>query len=144
MQSKQTPCMKADTVRSSDMSRFVNRTLATGLSILITAVAVAPAANARGWSYTGRAGRTHSRTYTPYNNGGGNFGRTITATRPNGQTATSSLNRSVNNGTITDTRTVTGFNGTTSTGTLTRTPGQGGTITRTGPNGQSFTGTYTP
>jgi hypothetical protein len=50
----------------------------------------------------------------------------------------------VNNGTITDSRTITGFNGATSTGTLTRTPGQGGTVTRTGPNGQTFTGTYTP
>jgi hypothetical protein len=126
------------------MARFTIRTLAASLSILATFTALAPSANARGWSYSGRAGRTYSRSFTPYNNGGGNFGRTVTATRPNGATATSTFNRSVSNGTITDNRTITGFNGATSTGTLTRTPGQGGTVTRTGPNGQSFTGTYTP
>jgi hypothetical protein len=126
------------------MSLLKNRTLALSLSVLVGAAALAPPASARGWTYTGRAGSTYSRTFTPYNNGGGNFGRTIIATRPNGQTSTSTFNRSVSGGTITDSRTMTGFNGMTSTGTLTRTPGQGGTLTRTGPNGQSFTGSYTP
>ena len=126
------------------MSLLPKRILAASLSTLLAIAALAPPASARSWSYTGRAGGTVSRTVTPYNNGGGNFGRTTSTTRPNGSTATTAFNRSVNDGTITDSRTVTGFNGATSTGTLTRTPGQGGTVTRTGPNGQSFTGSYTP
>jgi hypothetical protein len=74
---------------------------------------------------------TYSRTFTPSDNGGGNFGRTITATRPNGATATSSFNRRVTNWTITDSRAITGFNGATSTGT----------VAKTGPNGHSVTET---
>lgn len=113
------------------------RHLATALIATVAVTVVTPRADARGWSFTGRFGRTFGRTVTPYNYGGGNFGRSITATRPDGRTATSTFNRSVSNGTISDSRTITGFNGATSTGTFTRTPGQGWTATRTGPGDQA-------
>src|SRR5262249_12475057 len=100
-------------------------------------------AEARSWSVTGRGGRTYSRTITPYTNGDGNFGRTITATRPNGQTATRSFNRSVSDGTITDSRTITGFHGQTASSALSRTPGQGRTATYTDPGGQTYTRSVT-
>ena len=125
---------------------MIRRILARSMSaaVVFTSLTVMCAAQAQagGWSYTGRGGRTYSRSYTHYNNGGGNLGRTVTATRPNGKTAASSFNRSVNNGVITDTHSVTGFNGRTATGTLTRTPGQGGTATRTGPAGNTRSVTW--
>jgi hypothetical protein len=116
--------------------------LAVGLVAAASMATFASAADARGWSYTGRGGRPYDRSVTSYNNGGGNLGRTFTTTAPNGKTATNSFNRSVNDGTITDSRTVTGFNGNTAARTLTRTPGDGGSFTQTGPNGQSFTRTW--
>lgn len=122
--------------------RILARTMSAAVVLTSLTVMCATQAQAGGWSYTGRGGRTYSRSYTHYNNGGGNLGRTATATRPNGKTATNSFNRSVNNGVITDTHTVTGFNGRTATNTLTRTPGQGGTATHTGPAGKTRTVTW--
>ena len=97
---------------------------------------------AHGWSATGPSGRTFSRTVTPYNNGGGNVGRTVTQTRPDGQTATGSFSRTVSNGTITDTRTDTGYNGYTASSRFTHTPGQEGSYSATGPNGGTYTASY--
>jgi hypothetical protein len=113
---------------------------------LAAAVIVLPASHAvaRGWAFRGWGGRGYSRSVTAYNNGGGNFGRTVTTTGPGGRTATSAFNRSVSNGTITDSRTFTGFNGDTASGTLTRTPGQGGTATWTGRGGQTWNYSYAP
>jgi hypothetical protein len=98
-------------------------------------------------AHAGRWGRSDrkagwSRSVSVYRNGGGNFGRTTTITRPNGQTATRTFNRSVSNGTITDTHSATGFDGKTRSGTLTRTPGQGGTASYTGRNGQTSATTF--
>jgi hypothetical protein len=117
--------------------RVLTRTLAAAAVLATFTLFLATQAQAGGWSYTGRGGRTYSRSYTHYNNAGGNVGRTVTTTRPNGKTATSSFSRSVNNGVITDTHTYTGFNGRTATGTLTRTPGEGGTATHTGRAGNT-------
>ena len=111
-----------------------------GAAVLLTA----SSANARHTTITGPNGGVYGRSVNHYNNGGGNLGRTVSATRPNGQTATKSFNRSVSNGTITDTKTVTGFNGKTGTATMTRTPGEGGTITGTGPNGGTYNSTFGP
>jgi hypothetical protein len=129
-------------LQESNMAFFRNRMLTAGLAVAVGATAFASAAEARGWSYTGGAGRTYSHSVTSYNNGGGNVGRTFTTTGPNGKTATNSFNRSVGDGTITDSRTVTGFNGNTATRTLTRTPGEGGSFTETGPGGQNLTRTW--
>lgn len=108
-------------------------------ALVLAALSAATLAQAgdHSWSWAGRRGGTWSRTVAPYHNGGGNFGRTVTTTRPNGKTATSTFNRTVSNGTITDTHTHTGFNGKTSSTTLTRTPGQGWSAVHTGPNGQT-------
>jgi hypothetical protein len=125
-------------------NEFTNRHVVTGVIAATLIIFLAPQADARGRSLTGPRGGTWSRTVTPYHNGGGNFGRTITTTRPDGQTAASSFNRSVSNGTVTDTHNFTGFNGKTTSETLTRTPGQGGTATYTGPNGHTGTGTFSP
>jgi hypothetical protein len=111
--------------------------LAAGAFVIL----LAPHADARGWTVAGRNGKTYSRAVTPYNNGGGNVGRTATTTRPNGQTATTTFNRSVNNETVTDSRTVSGFNGATASSTATRTPGQGVSATHTGPGGQTYSAT---
>lgn len=122
--------------------RILVRTMSAAVVLTGLTVLCATQAQAGGWSYMGRGGRTYSRSYTHYNNGGGNLGRTVTATRPNGKTATSSFNRSVTNGVISDTHTVTGFKGHTATNTLTRTPGQGGTVTHTGTAGNTRTVTW--
>jgi hypothetical protein len=81
---------------------------------------------------TGGAGRTWSRTVTPYNDAGGNFGRTVTTTCPNGQTATSTFKRSVSNGTITNSRSTTGYttSGTLSFGDFWNLPCKGWPLTR--------------
>jgi hypothetical protein len=80
-------------------------------AVAFSALLAQPAA-ARSWSATGQGGRTLSRTVTPYNNGGGNFGRTATTTGPNGNTVTNQATRTNNgNGTYTGSRTVTGPNG---------------------------------
>jgi|HubBroStandDraft_2_1064218.scaffolds.fasta_scaffold315922_2 hypothetical protein len=101
------------------MSRgFATRRVAASLGAAALAILVAHPALARSVSVTGPRGGT--RSVTTFNHGGGNFGRTVTRTRPDGQTATSSFNRSVNNGTITDSRSVTGFNGRTASETVTR------------------------
>lgn len=115
------------------------------VAILAAAVSclLAHPADARSWSATGPRGGTWNRTVSPFSNGGGNFGRTVTTTRPNGATATSNFSRSVSNGTITDMKTVTGFNGATRSGTLTRTPGEGRTATYTGPGGQTYSAATT-
>jgi hypothetical protein len=77
-------------------------------------------AEARSWSYTGRGGRTWSRTVAPYNNGNGNFGRTTTTTGPAGTTTRQFSQTNNGNGTFTDTRTVTEPNGQTFTNSNTR------------------------
>jgi hypothetical protein len=124
------------------ISRF--RCTAGGLTALALLALANPPAAARGWSFGGPRGGVWNRSVTHYSNGAGNFGRTVTATRPDGQTATSTINRSVSNGTVTDTRSYTGFNGKTSASTLTRTPGEGSTATYTGRNGQTYSATTTP
>jgi len=45
-----------------------------------------------------RGGRTYSRSYTHYKQRRRQSRADVTATRPNGKTATNSVNRSVNNG----------------------------------------------
>jgi hypothetical protein len=94
-------------------------------------------------TYTGGGGRTYSAASTHYNDGGGNFGRTTTLTGPGGKTATRTFNRSASNGTITDTRSATGFNGATRSETVTRTPGVGRTATYTGRAGQTYSAAST-
>lgn len=118
------------------------RLLATGLAATALSVLLVHGADARTWSFSGRHGG--SRTVTTYHNGGGNYGRTATTTRPDGQTRTSTFNQSVNNGTITDSRSISGFNGQTRSSTVTRTPGEGATGSYTGRNGKTYTGTTTP
>jgi hypothetical protein len=116
--------------------------------VLVTATAIIPLigsnAEARSWTVGGRYGGSWTRSVSAYHNGGGNFGRTVTTTRPDGRTATRSFSRSVQNGTITDTRTTTGFNGKMRSEMLTRTPGQGGTATYTGAAGHAHTVTFGP
>jgi hypothetical protein len=107
-----------------------------GLIAAVSLVLFTAHADARSWSFTGPPGGTWGRSVTRYNNGGGNFGRVATTTRPDGQTATRAFSRSTNNGTITDSRAFTGFNGASTHKSFTRTPGQGGTATyanRAGP-----------
>lgn len=102
---------------------LVSRPIAA--AIVAAALVILPiqrAAAARSWTAVGRHGGVWSGTVSSYHNGGGNFGRTTTTTRPNGKTRTTTFNRSVSNGTITDSRTVTGYNGATRTATVTRTP----------------------
>ena len=111
--------------------------------IAIAALISSADAEARSRTVTGRGGGTWTRTVTPYNNGGGNFGRTITTARPDGASASRSFDRSISNGTITDSRTTTGFNGAMSSTTLTRTPGEGGSLTHTGRGGQTYTRSVT-
>ncbi len=123
---------------------FASRCCTTGLALAALAAISPHHAQARGWRFRGSRGGVWSRTVTPYHYGGGNFGRTVTTTRPNGQTATSSFSRSVSNGTITDSRSFTGYNGATASGTLTRTPGAGGTATYTGPAGNTYSAATTP
>jgi hypothetical protein len=118
-----------------------SRCTASCLTAAALLALASPQAAARGWSFGGPRGGLWNRSVTHYNNGGGNFGRSVTTTRPDGQTATSTFNRTVSDGSITDTRRYTGFNGATSTGTLTRTPGQGGTAIFTGRNGQTYSAT---
>lgn len=120
----------------------VGRLVAAGGTALAVSFLVVPHADARGWGFGGRGG--FSGSVTRYNYGGGNFGRTVTATRPDGQTASRTFNRSVNNGVVTDSRSVTGFNGATATGTLTRTPGQGWSANYTGRGGQSWSASRSP
>jgi hypothetical protein len=100
-------------------------------------VALAPSAQACGWFFHG--GTPHSVTH--YNSGGGNFGGTATATRPNGQTATRTFSQRENNGTINDRRSPTGFNSRTTSSTVTRTPGQGVSATFTNRAGQTYNAT---
>jgi hypothetical protein len=118
------------------------RRLALSAAAVALAVPVAGQAEARSWSVTGRNGGTWNRSVSHYNHGGGNVGRTATTTRPDGQTATRTFDRSVNGGTITDSRTVTGYNGGTASRTVTRTPGVGGSVTYTGPAGRTYSETY--
>ncbi|HUB16137.1 MAG TPA: hypothetical protein VMB34_29600 [Acetobacteraceae bacterium] len=121
-----------------------SRYIAAGLAAAAVLALATPHADARGWSFRGPRSGPWNHSVTNYNNGGGNFGRTVTTTRPDGQTATSSFNRSVSNGTITDSHTYTGFNGRTASGTLTRTPGKGATATYTARGGQTYSATTTP
>ena len=93
------------------------------------------------WAFARRG--AWSRTTTSYHDGGGNRDRTTTLTRANGQTSTRTFNRSVSNGTITDTRSVTSFNGATRSATTTRTPGQGRTTTYTGRDGRTYSAATT-
>jgi len=118
------------------------RRLAVGAAAMALIVPLSGQAAARSWSVTGRNGGTWNRSVTHYNHGGGDVGRTATTTRPDGQTATRTFDRSVGGGTITDTRTVTGYNGGTASRSVTRTPGVGGTVTYTGPAGGSYSETY--
>ena len=111
---------------------------------LATILGLAQPASARGWTATGAGGRTVSHTVTPYNNGGGDFGRTATTTGPNGNTASRTYSHSVNDGTITNTRTATGFGGESAAATVSRTPGAGGSAAYVGPAGRTFTGSYAP
>ena len=90
----------------------------------------------------GPSGGTWTRSTSHDNDGGGNGGRTATTTRPDGQTASSSASRSVNDGTISTDRAVTGYGGQTATRTMTRTPGQGGSATTVGPNGGTATSSW--
>jgi len=78
-------------------------------------------------------------TASSYHNGAGNRGGTVTATRPNGSTATASYSRSVSNGTISGTRSATGTNGATRSEVVTKTPGEGRTVTYTGRGGRTYT-----
>lgn len=119
------------------------RTLTTNriaVSLTVTALLSLAAAHADAagrWGFARRG--AWSRTTVSHHNGGGNRGHTTTLTRPNGKTATRTFNQSVSNGTITDSRSVTGFNGATRSATVTRTPGQGRTVTHTGRDGQTYT-----
>jgi hypothetical protein len=85
-----------------------------------------------------------SRSSSHYNNGGGNYGGTVTTTRPDGQTAIGTFNRTDNNGTITTNRDYTGFGGRTASETVTHTPGEGGTATYTGRHGNTYTAARRP
>ena len=84
-----------------------------------------------------------SGTVSSYRNGGGNRGWSATATRPNGKTASANYSRTVSNGTISSTRSVTGFNGATRSETRTRTPGQGSTASYTGRDGRTYSAATT-
>jgi hypothetical protein len=96
------------------------RRVAASVAAIGALLLLAAHAEARSWSYTGRGGRTWSRTVTPYNNGGGNFGRTVTTTRPAGTTTRQFSQTNNGNGTFTDTRTATAPNGQTFTNSYTR------------------------
>ena len=122
---------------------MIKHSLSAGAVVAAILLAASPAM-ARSASWTGPHGGVWNRNVTHYNNGGGNFGRTVSTTRPNGKTATESFNRSVDDGKITDTKDVTGYNGKTASATLTRTPGQGGSETVTGPNGGTYTRSWSP
>lgn len=112
----------------------VSRRLAAFVAAVDLVVLLCPHAEARGLFGRGFGGAGYSRSVTRYNNGGGNFGHTTTFTGPGGKTATSTVNRSVSNGTITTNRTVTGPNGQTFTSTATHgSPGSWGPPAPTGP-----------
>jgi hypothetical protein len=96
------------------------RGVAASVAATAALLLLAAHAEARSWSYTGRGGRTWSRTVTPSNNGSGNFGRTVTTTRPAGTTTRQFSQTNDGNGTFTDTRTVTEPNGQTFTNSDTR------------------------
>ena len=100
-------------------------------------------ADAARWVHRGPRGANWTGAATHYNSGGGNFGRTATMTRPNGEVATKSYNRSDSDGTITSDRSITGGNGGSASRTVTRTPGEGGAVTATGPNGSSYSSSWT-
>lgn len=123
------------------------RTLTTNriaVSLTVTALLSLAAAHADAagrWGFARRG--AWSRTTVSHHNGGGNRGHTTTLTRPNGKTATRTFNQSVSNGTITDSRSVTGFNGGTRSATVTRTPGQRGTATYTARGGRTYSAATT-
>jgi hypothetical protein len=125
------------------MSRILTRNrIAASLAVIALLLLASLHADAAGrWAFARRG--AWSRTTTSYHDGGGNRGHTTTLTRANGQTATRTFNRSVSNGTITDTRSVTTFNGATHSATVTRTPGQGHTTTYTGRNGRTYSAATT-
>jgi hypothetical protein len=125
----------------------MSKTLKPGIAAAILLVAL-PLALASGRADAGHrllAGRRGAWTGTAssYHNGGGNRGGTVTATRPNGKTATASYSRSVSNGTISATHSVTGFNGATRSATSTRTPGEGSTVSYTGHDGRTYSAATT-
>ena len=116
-----------------------------GSAVLCGSLFLCAHAEAEHWrTLQGPDGGTWTRSAAHYNSGGGNAGRTLTSTRPDGQTASSTVNRSVNDGTISTNRSVTGYDGQTATRTMTRTPGQGGSATAVGPNGGTATSSWTP
>ena len=117
--------------------------LSASAAVAALLLAASPAM-ARHVAWTGPHGGAWNRSVTHYNNGGGNVGRTVATTRPNGKTATGTVNRGVSNGTITDTRNYTGYNGRTASATMTRTPGEGGSKTVTGPDGGTYTRSWSP
>ena len=113
-------------------------------ALLIAGLVAATGAEARETIVTGAGGRSWSHTVNHANEGGGNVSRSTSTTRPNGRTATTDFNRSVSNGTITDTRTTTGFHGGTTSASMTRTPGEGGSYSYTGREGNTVTGSFGP
>ena len=124
------------------LERLAWRRLSVGVAMVALAVPLAGQAEARTRSVTGRNGGTWTRSVSHYNNGGGDLGRSVTTTRPDGQSATRTFDRDVSGGTITDSRTVTGYNGGSASRTVTRTPGAGGSVTYTGPAGGTYSETY--
>lgn len=118
------------------------RRLAVGAAAVALTLPLAGKAEARSWSVTGRNGGTWNRSVSHYNHGGGDLGRTVTTTRPDGRSATRTFDRSASGGTITDSRTVAGYSGGTASRTVTRTPGADGSVTYTGPAGRTYSETY--
>ena len=124
--------------------RAITFSAAAALALLAAQTAEARGWRSHNWSATGPRGGTWTHSASRYHNGGGNFGQTRSTTAPDGRTASTSFNRSVDGGVITDTRSQTGFGGATRSETLTRTPGQGGEATYTGRGGNTYTATFGP
>jgi hypothetical protein len=103
---------------------YVSSVLALGSCITI-ATADARSLNRSG-SFTSNSGRTWSRSVTGnYDPATGTYGRMGVITQPNGQTATSTLSRSLNgSGGATWSGNATGFGGQTRSGGVTFGPGQ--------------------
>lgn len=119
-----------------------------GIAAAALLMAVLPLTLATGRADAGQRWLTARRgawsgTASSHHDGGGNRGWSATATRPNGKTASASYSRGVGNGTISATRSVTGFNGATRSATRTRTPGQGGTASYTGRDGRTYSAATT-